>query len=354
MVILLGSIGGTGGSSKMILSKPLSGSSRTDFRPISLIGSVYKIIAKILANRLVLVLGDLVNEVQSAFIADRQILDGPFILNELVHGTAAKIGCAVLNTPFTYLGSRVGGNMSRIQAWNDIIEGMVSRLSKWKVKTLSIGGKLTLPKSVLGALPIYHMSIFKVPMKVMKNMEAIRARFFNGVSGSFSDHVPGVATSAPTEASLASPPVPPTVDAPGMTPAMTTSILYAPDDAPTSTTPNAENLNKVGGGDVVILALGVAGIRSERELLWRYNPLTMLTIGYLAGYSRNKETNEGREMRSDDNSMVEAHNMENEVKTLTPINMWFHDANMFLSCGIKQGVLLMVVAVMEEGDGETN
>ncbi|GJS34666.1 hypothetical protein Tco_0533048 [Tanacetum coccineum] len=55
-----------------------------DFRPISLIGSVYKIIAKILANRLVGVLGDIVNEVQSAFIADRQILDGPFILNEVL------------------------------------------------------------------------------------------------------------------------------------------------------------------------------------------------------------------------------------------------------------------------------
>ncbi|GKB45339.1 RNA-directed DNA polymerase, eukaryota, reverse transcriptase zinc-binding domain protein, partial [Tanacetum coccineum] len=49
-----------------------------DFRPISLIDSMYKIIAKILANRLVLVLGDLVNEVQSAFIADRQILDVDF------------------------------------------------------------------------------------------------------------------------------------------------------------------------------------------------------------------------------------------------------------------------------------
>ncbi|GJZ53263.1 RNA-directed DNA polymerase, eukaryota [Tanacetum coccineum] len=56
-----------------------------DFRPISLIGSTYKIIAKILANRLVVVLGDIVNEVQSAFIAGRQILDGPFILNEVLH-----------------------------------------------------------------------------------------------------------------------------------------------------------------------------------------------------------------------------------------------------------------------------
>ncbi|GKB27769.1 RNA-directed DNA polymerase, eukaryota, partial [Tanacetum coccineum] len=55
-----------------------------DFRPISLIGSIYKIIAKILTNRLVGVLGDIVNEVQSAFISERQILDGPFILNEIM------------------------------------------------------------------------------------------------------------------------------------------------------------------------------------------------------------------------------------------------------------------------------
>nr|GFC60860.1 RNA-directed DNA polymerase, eukaryota [Tanacetum cinerariifolium] len=47
-----------------------------DFKPISLIGSIYKIIAKILANRLVGVLEDIVNEVQSAFIVERQILDG--------------------------------------------------------------------------------------------------------------------------------------------------------------------------------------------------------------------------------------------------------------------------------------
>ncbi|GJU74101.1 hypothetical protein Tco_0374505 [Tanacetum coccineum] len=37
-----------------------------------------------------------------------------------------------------------------------------SRLSNWKAKTLSIGGRLTLLKSVLGASPLYNMSIFKV------------------------------------------------------------------------------------------------------------------------------------------------------------------------------------------------
>nr|GEY71244.1 transposon TX1 uncharacterized [Tanacetum cinerariifolium] len=54
-------------------------------RPISLIGSLYKVIAKVLANRLVTVLDDIVDEIQSAFVTDRQILDGPFILTEIVH-----------------------------------------------------------------------------------------------------------------------------------------------------------------------------------------------------------------------------------------------------------------------------
>ncbi|GJT32677.1 RNA-directed DNA polymerase, eukaryota [Tanacetum coccineum] len=55
-----------------------------DFRPISLIGCVYKVVTKILANRLALVISDLVSDTQSAFIAGRQILDGPFILDEIL------------------------------------------------------------------------------------------------------------------------------------------------------------------------------------------------------------------------------------------------------------------------------
>lgn len=54
-----------------------------EYRPISLIGSLYKIVAKMLALRLKMVIGSVVDEVQTAYISDRNILDGPLIINEV-------------------------------------------------------------------------------------------------------------------------------------------------------------------------------------------------------------------------------------------------------------------------------
>ncbi|GJV00941.1 hypothetical protein Tco_1330211 [Tanacetum coccineum] len=108
-------------------------------------------------------------------------LMGISVANEIIDQEANKIGCTRLKAPFFYLGSKVGDLMSRTQYWNDIINHLTTRLSKWKMKTLSIGGRLTLLKSVLGTIPIHHLSLFKAPMQVLRRMESIISHFFNGI-----------------------------------------------------------------------------------------------------------------------------------------------------------------------------
>ncbi|GJR97832.1 RNA-directed DNA polymerase, eukaryota [Tanacetum coccineum] len=292
----------------------------SDFRPISLIGCQYKIIGKILANRLSTVIGSCVSSEQTTFIKGRNILDGPLILNEVIdygkawfrfemtfwiHGClknarssvlvngsptskfelfkglrqgdllspllfilvmeglhaitcksvdlglfrgvsngrdnlsisdlmyvddviflgewsqsniqnllcmlrcfflvlglkinvqksnisgvsvpdedaadmAKSVGCGVANFPMKYLGVPVECNMSRCAHWNPIIQRFSSKLAQWKARLLSVGGRLSLIKSVLGNLSTYYMSIYLMSVSIQKKLESMRNNFFIG------------------------------------------------------------------------------------------------------------------------------------------------------------------------------
>jgi len=72
-----------------------------EYRPISLVGSMYEIISKILSKRLQKVLYKIIDNKQSAFIEGKGILDSVVAVNEVIDEVRRKKeSCIILKTNF--------------------------------------------------------------------------------------------------------------------------------------------------------------------------------------------------------------------------------------------------------------
>ena len=112
-----------------------------DFQPITSVGSVYKLLSKVLANRLRVVLDSLISKSQSAFVGGRQILDSVLIANEC-QDSKLKSAFSFLE----FIQSRIprgGGNdtshwclkgngMFDTQSYYNIIRGVATSNFPWK------------------------------------------------------------------------------------------------------------------------------------------------------------------------------------------------------------------------------
>ncbi|XP_010258726.1 PREDICTED: uncharacterized protein LOC104598390 [Nelumbo nucifera] len=197
-----------------------------DFRPISLVNSLYKTLAKVLSLRLKEVLPTIISPNQGTFVSARQIINQILIANESVEHfrkegkkgvvckldmekandlveweflrkvnfekscvvgvnmeegevreTAKVLGCEVSKWPLNYLGLPLGDNPKRESFWNLVVESFEKKLVSWKRNYLSMGGRITLIKATLANLPIYFLSVFKILVKVANRLEKMMRHF---------------------------------------------------------------------------------------------------------------------------------------------------------------------------------
>lgn len=120
-----------------LIPKTESPTNPKDFRPISLCNVAYKLISKVLADRLKPWLHLIISENQTAFIPNRLITDNILIAHELLHSLNTK----KLKQPFMALKLDISKAFDKVK-WNYINEvmkrlGFNEKWCRWVMKCIS-------------------------------------------------------------------------------------------------------------------------------------------------------------------------------------------------------------------------
>jgi hypothetical protein len=76
---------------------------------------------------------------------------------------AIQLICKLSTLPLKYLGLTLHWKQPSRKNWQKLIDKIQKWLPTWKGKLLSLGGHLILLNSIISIIPLYYLTLFKVP-----------------------------------------------------------------------------------------------------------------------------------------------------------------------------------------------
>ncbi|KAE8685834.1 bromodomain and WD repeat-containing protein 3-like isoform X4 [Hibiscus syriacus] len=107
-------------------------------------------------------------------------LFGINVEEEVLSEWASSVGCSIDSLPTDYLGLPLGAKKNSEALWDPVFKNFSSKLAGWKANCLSLAGRTVLLKSVLTSLPIFFLSLFRMPCKIGKKLNSLMASFLWG------------------------------------------------------------------------------------------------------------------------------------------------------------------------------
>lgn len=105
-------------------------------------------------------------------------IGGIGVVDTLLHRYALFLNCSYMDFPFVYLGVPIGANPRRKSVWSKVLEKCRKKLSVWRQKTLSLGGRVTFINLVFSSIPLFFLSFLKIFVGVAKKIISSYAKEF--------------------------------------------------------------------------------------------------------------------------------------------------------------------------------
>lgn len=107
----------------------------------------------------------------------KSLLMGCNVHIDRLHSLATILDVSVGSLPIMYFGAALRDNPRRKIFCDPVLDNMRNKLGLWSSKWLSLSGRMVMLKSVMSAIPIYHMEIFFAPVGVIGDMEKLMRGF---------------------------------------------------------------------------------------------------------------------------------------------------------------------------------